>query len=103
MKGFGSKSSIAMVMTGYGYSYTVFIPVTFLCSIPNFVSLVTQIVQALLLTYAGVVSAGFLTAIYWGQLKELETWKKVVVMLLVLGFQASLVLVYKFYFFTYVV
>lgn len=38
MKGFGSSTSISMVITGFGYSYSVFIPVTFLCTIPYFVS-----------------------------------------------------------------
>ena len=38
MKGFGSKTPISLVMTGFGYSYSVFIPVTFLCCIPYFVS-----------------------------------------------------------------
>lgn len=34
MKGFGSDTPIALVMTGYGYALTVFIPVTFVCIVP---------------------------------------------------------------------
>ena len=34
MKCFGSKSSIAMVLTGYGYSFSIFLPITLLCAIP---------------------------------------------------------------------
>ena len=55
------------------------------------------------MAYAGIVSAGFLTATYWGQLKELEKWKKLLIMGLVILCQTGLVLTYKFYFFTYVV
>ena len=34
MKCFGSKASIAMVLTGYGYSFSIFLPITLLCIIP---------------------------------------------------------------------
>ena len=37
MKVFGGDTPIALVMTGYGYALTVFIPITFICIIPSFV------------------------------------------------------------------
>ena len=37
MKAFGGDTPIALVMTGYGYALTVFIPITFICIIPSFV------------------------------------------------------------------
>ena len=34
MKCFGSKASLAMVLTGYGYSFSIFLPITLLCIMP---------------------------------------------------------------------
>ena len=97
MKAFGSKNPISMVVTGYGYSFAVFVPVTFICTTPF------TVVQVCALVYACVSSSGFLMTVYWQQVRDLDQWKKIIVMVIVIGFQASLVLVYKFYFFTYVI
>ncbi len=62
-----------------------------------------QVVQVVAIVYAGVTSTGFLVAIYWDQTKELEKWKKGVVLGMVIGFQTILLFVLKFFFFSFVI
>ena len=48
-------------------------------------------------------STGFLVAIYWDYIRKQQTWKKITVISLVVGFQAVILFLYKFFFFKYVI
>ena len=67
---FGAKISVAPVICIYGYSYTIFLPIIIVCSIPN------NLLQWILLAY-GIVSSTSLIIMNLGKaLASMEKGKK---------------------------
>ena len=92
-KMFGGKINVAPVICVYGYSYTVFLPITIICSIPS------QLLQWIFLAYA-IVSSSSLVIISIGKsIAQITKGKKVAIIVIIIIFQLILFCVLKFYFF----
>ena len=89
---FGSKLNVASVICVYGYSYTVFLPITIICSIPS------QLLQWLLLAYALISSSSLVIMSIGKSLSEITKGKKIAIIIIII-FQFILFCVLKFYFF----
>ena len=90
---FGGKIHIASIICIYGYSYTIFLPITIICSIPS------QILQWIFLGYS-IISSGSLIIISIGKsISEIQKGKKVAIIIIIIIFQLVLFCVLKFYFF----
>ena len=90
---FGSKLNVAPVICVYGYSYTVFLPITIICSIPS------QLLQWLLLAYALISSSSLVIMSIGKSLSEITKGKKIAIIIIIIIFQFILFGVLKFYFF----
>ena len=90
---FGSKLNVAPVICVYGYSYTVFLPITIICSIPS------QLLQWLLLAYALISSSSLVIMSIGKSLSEITKGKKIAIIIIIIIFQFILFCVLKFYFF----
>ena len=90
---FGSKLNVASVICVYGYSYTVFLPITIICSIPS------QLLQWLLLSYALISSTSLVIMSIGKSLSEITKGKKIAIIIIIIIFQFILFCVLKFYFF----
>ena len=90
---FGSKLNVASVICVYGYSYTVFLPITIICSIPS------QLLQWLLLAYALISSSSLVIMSIGKSLSEITKGKKIAIIIIIIIFQFILFCVLKFYFF----
>ena len=90
---FGSKLNVAPVICIYGYSYTVFLPITIICSIPS------QLLQWLLLVYALISSSSLVIMSIGKSLSEITKGKKIAIIIIIIIFQFILFGVLKFYFF----
>ncbi len=93
MKIFGSSTGFISVICTYGYSFTIFIPVVIVCSIP------LDLVQWVLIAYAVFSSTSLLLVNYWKELSKYMEKKRYFIMALILVFQAGLFLTLKLYFF----
>ena len=90
---FGAKISVAPVICIYGYSYTIFLPIIIVCSIPN------NLLQWILLAY-GIVSSTSLIIMNLGKaLASMEKGKKIVIIIIIIIFQVIIFFMLKLYFF----
>ena len=90
---FGAKLDIAPVICIYGYSYTIFLPITIICSIPS------QLLQWLLLVYGLISSSSLFIMSISKSLAEITNGKKIAIIIIIIIFQLILFCVLKFYFF----
>ena len=90
---FGAKLDIAPVICVYGYSYTIFLPITIICSIPS------QLLQWLLLAYGLISSSSLFIMSISKSLAEITKGKKIAIIIIIIIFQLILFCVLKFYFF----
>lgn len=90
---FGAKINIANVICVYGYSYTIFLPITIICSIPN------SLLQWALLAYAIFSSTSLIIVNVAKSFGEVGKGKKLVVIILICIFQIIIFFVLKLYFF----
>ena len=90
---FGGKINIAPIICIYGYSYTIFLPITIICSIPS------QILQWVLLGYAILSSSSLIIMSISKSLSEVTKGKKIALTIIIIIFQLIIFGVLKFYFF----
>ena len=93
---FGAKLNVAPVICVYGYSYTIFLPITIICSIPS------QLLQWLLLAYAILSSSSLFIMSIGKSLSEITKGKKIAIIVIIIIFQFILFCVLKFYFFKHI-
>lgn len=93
MKCFGSKPSFMAVLCTYGYSLSIFIPISIICVCPY------QIVQWIVLGYGIVSSTSILIVSYWKELGKYVDKKRYIIISIVLVAQVGLYLLFKLYFF----
>ncbi len=93
MKCFGSSTSYVSVICTYGYSFTIFLPISIACSFP------VEIMQWILIGYAVFSSTSFILVNYWKELSKYMTNKRYIIMAIVITCQAGLFIMLKFYFF----
>lgn len=90
---FGAKISVAPVICIYGYSYTIFLPIIIVCSIPS------NLLQWILLAY-GIVSSTSLIIMNLGKaLASIDKGKKIVIIIIIIIFQVIIFFMLKLYFF----
>jgi hypothetical protein len=90
---FGGKINVAPVICVYGYSYTIFLPITIICSIPS------QILQWIFLSYAIVSSSSLIIISIGKSITQITKGKKVAIIVIIIIFQLVLFCVLKFYFY----
>lgn len=93
MKCFGSATSFVSVLCTYGYSYTIFLPIVIVCSIP------IDLMQWVLIAYAVFSSTSFIVVNYWIELSKYMQKRRIIVIAFILVCQVGLFLVLKLYFF----
>lgn len=93
MKCFGSSTGFVSVLCTYGYSFTVFLPIVVVCSIP------IDLMQWILIAYAVFSSTSFILVNYWKELSKYMEKRRYIVLVFILGCQIGLFLVLKLYFF----
>ena len=93
---FGAKLNVAPVICVYGYSYTIFLPITIICSIPS------QLLQWILLGYAIISSSSLVIMSIGKSLAEIKKGKKIAIIVFIIIFQFILFCVLKFYFFKHI-
>ena len=90
---FGGKVSIAPIICVYGYSYTIFLPVTIICSIPS------QLLQWIFLGYAILSSSSLIIMSISKSISEIPKGKKIAIIIIIIILQLIIFGVLKFYFF----
>ena len=90
---FGGKINIAPVICVYGYSYTIFLPITIICSIPS------QLLQWIFLGYAILSSSSLIIMSISKSISEIPKGKKIAIIIIIIIFQLIIFGVLKFYFF----
>ena len=90
---FGAKINIAPVICVYGYSYTIFLPIVIVCSIPN------QLLQWILLAYAIFSSTSLIIMSISRCFSSVTKGRKIAVILIICIFQIIIFFVLKLYFF----
>jgi hypothetical protein len=90
---FGAKISVAPVICIYGYSYTIFLPIIIVCSIPN------NLLQWILLAYGIVSSTSLIIMNLSKGLASMDKGKKIVIIIIILIFQVIIFVMLKLYFF----
>ena len=90
---FGAKIDIAPVICVYGYSYTVFLPIIIICSIPN------QLLQWILLAYAIFSSTSLIIMNIMKAFNSVTKGKKLATIIIICIFQIIIFFVLKLYFF----
>ena len=90
---FGATIDIAPVICVYGYSYTIFLPITIVCSIPN------QLLQWILLAYAIFSSTSLIIMNISRAFVSVTKGKKLAVTIIICIFQIVIFFVLKLYFF----
>ena len=90
---FGGKASIARIICLYGYSYTIFLPITIICSIPS------QLLQWIFLGYAILSSSSLIIMSISKSISEIPKGKKIAIIIIIIIFQLIIFGVLKFYFF----
>ena len=90
---FGAKISVAPVICIYGYSYTIFLPIIIVCSIPN------NLLQWILLAYGIFSSTSLIIMNLSKALASMDKGKKIVIIIIILIFQVIIFFMLKLYFF----
>ena len=90
---FGAKIDIAPVICVYGYSYTIFLPIIIICSIPN------QLLQWILLAYAIFSSTSLIIMNISRAYTSVTKGKKLAIIIIICIFQIIVFFVLKLYFF----
>jgi hypothetical protein len=90
---FGAKLNVAPVICIYGYSYTIFLPIIIVCSIPN------NLLQWILLAYGIVSSTSLIIMNLSKGLASMDKGKKIVIIIIILIFQVIIFFMLKLYFF----
>lgn len=90
---FGGKINIAPIICIYGYSYTIFLPITIICTIPN------ELLQWILLAYAIFSSTSLIIISLSRSISEVQKGKKTALIIIICIFQAIIFFVLKLYFF----
>ena len=90
---FGANINIASVICVYGYSYTIFLPITIVCSLPN------QLLQWILLAYAIFSSSSLIIISIAKSFVSIGKGKKFAVIIIICIFQMVIFFVLKLYFF----
>lgn len=93
MKCFGADNSYVSAVCIYGYSYTVFIPVIFICA-SGF-----NVAQWILLAYAVGHSSSFIIVNYWREMGKYVDKMRIIITCLIISCQVGLFFVLKLYFF----
>ena len=90
---FGGKIGIASIICIYGYSYTIFLPITIICSIPS------QVLQWIFLGYAILSSTSLIIMSISKSISKIQKGKKIAIIIIIIIFQLIIFVVLKFYFF----
>ena len=90
---FGAQIDIAPVICVYGYSYTIFLPIIVVCSIPN------QLLQWILLAYAIFSSTSLIIMNISKTFTSVTKGKKLAIIIIICIFQIIIFFVLKLYFF----
>ena len=93
MKIFGTSLSFVSVICTYGYSFSIFLPISIICVIQ------VDALQWVALIYAIFSSTSLLVVNYYRQMGDFSKNKKIFIIAIVLIFQIGLLLFFKFYFF----
>jgi hypothetical protein len=93
---FGAKLNMAPVICVYGYSTTIFLPITIICSVPS------SILQWILLGYGIISSSSLIIMSIAKSLSEIKKGKKIAIIVIIIIFQLVLFCVLKFYFFKHI-
>ena len=93
---FGGKISIAPIICIYGYSYTIFLPITIVCSIP------ISLLQWILLAYAIFSSSSLVIMSISKSLSSIPTGKKIAINIIICIFQIVIFFMLKLYFFKHI-
>ena len=93
MKIFGTSSTFVSVICTYGYSFSIFLPMSIICVIQ------VDLLQWIVLTYAVFSSTSLLVVNYYKQMGDYSRNKKLLIIIIVLLFQFGLLLFFKLYFF----
>ena len=90
---FGGKINIAPVICVFGYSYTIFLPITIICVIPS------QILHWIFLSYAILSSSSLIIMSISKTISDISKGKKIAIIVIIIIFQLVIFGVLKFYFF----
>ena len=93
MKIFGTSLTFVSVICTYGYSFSIFLPMSIICVIQ------VDLLQWIVLTYAVFSSTSLLVVNYYKQMGDYSRNKKLLIIIIVLIFQFGLLLFFKLYFF----
>lgn len=93
MKIFGTSLTFASVICTYGYSFSIFLPISIICVIQ------VNILQWTALSYAIFSSTSLLVVNYYRQMGDYSKQKKFLIIFIVLVFQFGLLLFFKLFFF----
>ena len=93
MKIFGTTLTFVSVICTYGYSFSIFLPISIICVIQ------INILQWTALAYAIFSSTSLLVVNYYRQMGDYSRNKKFLIIFIVLIFQLGLLLFFKLYFF----
>ena len=93
MKIFGTSLTFASVICTYGYSFSIFLPISIICVIQ------WDILQWASLIYAVFSSTSLLVVNYYKQMSDYSKNKRFLIIIIVLIFQFGLLLFFKLYFF----
>lgn len=93
MKIFGSAINFATIVCTYGYSYSVFLPITIICTAPY------EALQWILLIYGIFSSTSLIVVNYYKIIAKAGQSKKIIIMVIIIGFQIAVLLLLKLYFF----
>ena len=93
MKIFGTSLNFIPVICTYGYSFSIFLPISIVCVIQ------VDLLQWVALIYAVFSSTSLLVVNYYKQMGEFSKGKKMLIICIVLIAQLGLLLLFKLYFF----
>ena len=93
MKMFGTSLTFVSVICTYGYSFSIFLPISIICVIQ------LDILQWVSLIYAVFSSTSLLLVNYYRLMGEYSRNKKFLILIIVFIFQFGLLLFFKLYFF----
>ncbi len=90
---FGGKTNVAPTICIYGYSYTIFLPITIVCSIPS------SLLQWVLLAYAIFSSTSLIITSISFSISSITKGKSIAINVIICIFQIIVFFVLKLYFF----
>ena len=93
---FGGKINIAPVICVFGYSYTIFLPITIICIIPS------QVLHWITLGYAILSSSSLIIMSISRTISDISKGKKIALIVIIIIFQLTIFFVLKFYFFKHI-